>query len=774
MLKIKFSKVLSCFVIFAIILSFIPVINVTADGEDEWTPPPKVYTSKSYRYTITKNQATITKYKGSKKKLTLPSKLGGKKVVAVGMHAFYRNNKITDVIIPKNIKTISYGAFGRASNLLTVTMQKGVQNIEANAFSECNKLKVIKVPDSVVKIGHRAFHKTAWERNRANGIVYAGKVVYKYKNYNKFPENGTIKIRAGTKGIADHAFSACKPLKKAILPKSITHIGNLAFYDSGLTEFTIPNNVTHIGDWAFYGTNITNITIPNSVKTLGNNVFSLNRLLTTVTLPNNLKIISTGLFEYCYNLKSIAIPNSVTTIKNLAFYKTGLTEIKIPNSVKNIGSNAFAGTEISKINIPNSVTKISSYTFSGCINLKDINIPNSVYSIGANAFANTPWYTMQPDGMVYAGKVAYEYKGEMPENTKINLFEGTKGIAERAFVAQKNLAEIKIPNSVITIEGASFANCVNLKSVAIPDSVVKIGSSAFINIGLTEIKLPKNLKSIGASAFECNEIKTLIIPNSVEQIDYYAFLMNKLESITIGSNVKKIGYGVFLGNNNLANINVNKNNKWHYTKNNVLFGSQNKDIIYYPKTKTQTSYKIPNGVKNIKSFSFSGNKFIEKVTIPNGAMTIEESAFTSCANLKEVTIPKSVKKIDIDAFGTVVNPENMPLGGQGDGRDFGDLVIKCYYNTAAHKFAIGRKIKFKLIDKNTIYTVNFNSRKGSKVRSKTGSARNAKISKPKNPVRKGYTFAGWYRDSKLKKKWNFKKNTVKGTITLYAKWTRKK
>ena len=45
----------------------------------------------------------------------------------------------------------------------------------------------------------------------------------------------------------------------------------------------------------------------------------------------------------------------------------------------------------------------------------------------------TPWYDNQPDGLVYAGKVAYRYKGTMPQNT--NIIESTlkSAIYEAAF-----------------------------------------------------------------------------------------------------------------------------------------------------------------------------------------------------------------------------------------------------------------------------------------------------------------------------------------------------
>ncbi|MEF9921000.1 MAG: InlB B-repeat-containing protein [Erysipelotrichaceae bacterium] len=38
------------------------------------------------------------------------------------------------------------------------------------------------------------------------------------------------------------------------------------------------------------------------------------------------------------------------------------------------------------------------------------------------------------------------------------------------------------------------------------------------------------------------------------------------------------------------------------------------------------------------------------------------------------------------------------------------------------------------------------------------------------PSKTGYIFAGWYQDPDLNKKWNLKKDIIKESVTLYAKW----
>ena len=45
-----------------------------------------------------------------------------------------------------------------------------------------------------------------------------------------------------------------------------------------------------------------------------------------------------------------------------------------------------------------------------------------------------------------------------------------------------------------------------------------------------------------------------------------------------------------------------------------------------------------------------------------------------------------------------------------------------------------------------------------------------KLTKPEDPVKDGYTFAGWYKDSACTQGWDFETG-IPGDMTLYAKWT---
>jgi len=101
-------------------------------------------------------------------------------------------------------------------------------------------------------------------------------------------------------------------------------------------------------------------------------------------------------------------------------------------------------------------TSIGSWTFSYCANLTSVIIPDSVDSIGEGAFFETAWFNNQPDGVVYAGKVAYVYKGTMPVNTSITLRDGTKGIADNAFYDCTSLASVTFQRADTAIISNSF------------------------------------------------------------------------------------------------------------------------------------------------------------------------------------------------------------------------------------------------------------------------------------------------------------------------------
>lgn len=282
--------------------------------------------------------------------------------------------------------------------------------------------------------------------------------------------------------IGDNAFLSCKELQSVSISNSVTSIGASAFQNcSNLSSLEIPNSVTDIGIMCFEGTAWLK-NQPDGLIYAGKVVYSYKGTIPEIVLLEEGTVgIADLAFYYQKGMNSIVIPNTVVTIGSRAFDScTGLKEIIIPSSVKSIGSQAFMNCEsLNSITLEEGVVSIGKGTFIGCSNLTDILIPNSVTNIEEVTFEGTPWYNNQPDGLVYAGKVAYHYKGTMPENTSIIIKDGTTGVASSAFKYCTGLTSLSLPNSLIFIGNSAFEECSGLESVIIPQQVTTIGYSVF-------------------------------------------------------------------------------------------------------------------------------------------------------------------------------------------------------------------------------------------------------------------------------------------------------
>lgn len=132
---------------------------------------------------------------------------------------------------------------------------------------------------------------------------------------------------------------------------------------------------------------------------------------------------------------------------------------------------------LNTVTVPNSVTSIGKEAFAHCENLKTITLPDSITRMGNYAFIDTAWYENQPEGLVYVGNVAYEYKGACPQT--VVLKENTIAIADYAFSNCENITEITIPDTVKSIGNYAFLYCNSLIEITIPESVTNIGDYAF-------------------------------------------------------------------------------------------------------------------------------------------------------------------------------------------------------------------------------------------------------------------------------------------------------
>ena len=474
-------------------------------------------------------------------------------------------------------------------------------------------------------------------------VTYQGTSYSQYQNEYEgvvnIPEsveyNGTT---YSVTSIDEYAFRDCSTMFSITIPNSVKSIGSWAFEScSSLTAVTIPNSVTSIGDGAFvYCTGLSSMVVEagNTVYDSRNNC---NAIIETATanllygcastiIPSNIKKISASAFEGCNGLKQITIPKSLTKIGSKAFYGCGgLTSIVVEagNTVYDSRNNCNAIIETATNTllrgchttvIPNGVNRIESRAFSGSKRLTSISIPSSVVSVGSSAFEGTGLYDNHPDGVIYIDGILYSYKGTMPDDTEIDIVDGTRLIADNAFQLCKGLKAVMLPNSMVNIGRYAFAGCEKLSSINLPNSIESIGRDAFnqcrsltsvtlpnltyldaclfyLCTGLTSVTIPNSVTSIGNDAFTGSGLTSVTIPNSVTTIGDYAFYRcTNLTSVTIPNSVTSIGDGAFAYCNGLTEVvsNIKEPISVSYT---IWYNVNTEEIPLYVPVGTKTLYQ---------------------------------------------------------------------------------------------------------------------------------------------------------------------------------------
>lgn len=579
-------------------------------------------------------------------------------------NAFYRNSKVTKIVVPN-----------------TVT------EIENGAFSGCTAVTDVELPFIGNTLDSTSGFKTVFNEATTNIV--------------------NIKINQGTK-VIEGAFKNLKAVKKIELPNTIKVVASSAFEECSFLEVitNLPTNLERIYSSTFKGckelkADIILSLINDNLKVIDKLAFANCQQLTEITIPDNVISLGAGVFNGCSKLKSISLPyigtgytfevnsnkeiikkdfNEKTTFgyifnedetstSNSALFS--LKEVEIRGNY-NLPDAAFSGSSnIEKLTLCEEIQKIGNEAFSGCSSLKEINLPTSLISLGSSAFQGS-----------------------------------------------KSLTKVELPSGITELKDSTFKDCSSLKEIDIT-YVSKLGKYVFysVNVELTITidttinqnyqvidkslytsddengrcdliyYLPKvknedsfevndKVKVIKEGAFvTCSSLNTLVIPTSVETIETGALSnCTKIKNLTIPfiGNTKDNASASFkdiFARDVPKNVNVE-----------LLQGKEINNLAFQGCT-TLISVKLPNTVEIIGEAAFSGCTSLKTIELKDTILEkIGKEAFLNCSSLTALDLPSTVKTIGDYAFADCkkVSQVNIPASlenlGVGVFRDWESLT----------------------------------------------------------------------------------------------------
>jgi len=364
-------------------------------------------------------------------------------LTTIGASAFTGCSSLLNFIVPDTVTTIGSSAFASCTSLTSFTFPSSLTSLDTYILSDCSNLASINFANGC--------QLTTLNENSFTGLPKLTNI-----NFGLYSHLTIIKTAAVT---------TCPLLTSITLPASLITLESAAFASNAISSITFEDNsqLLNIGSATFspYAGTLTSVNFGtnSSLTTIQVSAFGGCSKITSLVIPSSVTEIAAGAFGGCIGLESIVFEdNSLITTLNYQVFAglAGLTSIFF-------GENSI-------------LNRIGEEAFLGCSNLETIIFPNTLKSIGNKALDNTLWYTHQSDGLIYAGKTVYTYKGEITGS--ITLADDVLGIADYAF-SSTELTSITLPIALEVIGVSAFADCTNLQGISIPSTVTSIGDLAF-------------------------------------------------------------------------------------------------------------------------------------------------------------------------------------------------------------------------------------------------------------------------------------------------------
>ena len=637
---------------------------------------------------------------------------------------------VTEVILPDTVTTIESAAFAYCLDLRRINVPARLKEVGSEAFEGCRSLEAFELPDGVEKIGKCAFaycesltkfripadlvlmeegafmHCTALGeftggrkageadsrkktggdsggekpdgssdnvRNEGNfpvlaedGAVYTGDgamlLAYPCAAGNSFT------VREGTKEIGYGAFDGAS-LEEAVLPGSLTKIGNYAFYNCvHLKAPVFPEGLTQLGmhcydvaELTFDSEEIpkeqTVIRIPASLEEIGVHAFD--------GFINARFEVSEGNRHYSaadgalMNKAGDTVYFIATGPDFRAVYPDGTVEFKEDALDVYAAVDHYYVNVIKQIYLPASVTKFPEY-LSDYRNKEEYAVYHCPAGSEAEKFAlrqgvrftnemGTPEGTAElptQKGMLFFDlysdhAVLTGYSGED------ETIEIPAEIEGKPVTAVGNGAEPLFSGDFSYYDTGRSASA--LTKIVIPEGVTDINGQALNEADSgTEIVLPSTLRRLGRKAIN-SFLKLNALPEGLEVLETECIGWSADVPFAVTPKMRYVD-GFF--SSSISAFSQEGENENYSVRDGVLYNADGSVLLRYPDGDMAEEFSIPEGTIAVGDDAFYGASNLRKISLPGSLRQIGDHAFSGCTGLTEITYAEgaSLETIGVAAF----------------------------------------------------------------------------------------------------------------------------
>lgn len=324
------------------------------------------------------DELILTSYNGIDTALTIPEKVDGKTVTAIGDKVFSANNIISTVSLPDTINYFGSDVF-RDSSVISVNIPKSLRVIPSYTFNNCQELETVSFHDDIAIIANTAFKKTNISVPQELRECVTGDVINSSDascqfmsedwRYNIISKGGSVRAEIVSYLGSESDVTVPSKLNNA----DVTACGEKNFPDiNAVKSVVFPDTMTSL-DIRFAGTEIEEIVV-RGVKDIPVSEFENCTKLRKVTLAEKADSYTIGskAFKNCISLESVSYPVECNklSIESSAFENTGLKHLTLMCS-SDLGSDAFAKCE-SLLTAELTDANVSPRAFMDCTALTDM------------------------------------------------------------------------------------------------------------------------------------------------------------------------------------------------------------------------------------------------------------------------------------------------------------------------------------------------------------------------------------------------------------------